>query len=253
MGMGQLLPYQGKTQIAELRPLLKAGTAEAQPRKTLVIVLSQGMVDEGPTSCQILQVVSPSLMVGNPCMAWGMGRHIVRALPLLGMLRGSWCLKSPRVYLGVVKQFVIMKQLLPYIKWCLDQPWHSCGLTSLGAIPHLLGKNTWGGIWRLQTLNLNNPLMEKASYTGTTAQKGSSPSTPPEMTSCRKKKSEDNSFVVDLMDHIDEFVHASMDEHKTCFQKTIKKMFGMSKAVAEKNSSSVPVESVLPLQTTTSD
>ena len=42
-------------------------------------------------------------------------------------------------------------------------------------------------------------------------------STTPEMRSCRKKKSEDASFVADLMDHIDEFVHASMDEHKTFY------------------------------------
>lgn len=77
-------------------------------------------------------------------------------------------------------------------------------------------------------------------------------STTPEMRSCRKKKSEDASFVADLMDHIDEFVHASMDEHKTCFEKTIKKMFGMSKIVAKKNASTETVESVLPLRTTTS-
>jgi hypothetical protein len=28
----------------------------------------------------------------------------------------------------------------------------------------------------------------------------------------------------DLKDHIDEFIHASMDEHKDCFTKTIKKV-----------------------------
>lgn len=43
-------------------------------------------------------------------------------------------------------------------------------------------------------------------------------------TSCRKKKNEEATFVEDLKDHIDEFIHASMDEHKTCFQKTIKKV-----------------------------
>ncbi|KAL3814130.1 hypothetical protein ACJIZ3_015398 [Penstemon smallii] len=72
----------------------------------------------------------------------------------------------------------------------------------------------------------------------------------PTMTSCRKKKSEEASFLEDLKDHIDEFVHASMDEHKTCFQKTIKKMFGMSKAVAERNLETKEVESSLPLRTT---
>ncbi|XP_057836152.1 uncharacterized protein LOC131046432 [Cryptomeria japonica] len=77
-------------------------------------------------------------------------------------------------------------------------------------------------------------------------------STPPEATSCRKKKSQDASFVADMTDHIDEFIHASMDEHITCFQKTMKKMFGMSKAVKEKGASSEPVESGSPVQSSTS-
>lgn len=47
--------------------------------------------------------------------------------------------------------------------------------------------------------------------------------TPP-MTSCRKKKNEDATFLEDVKDHIDEFIHASMDEHKNCFKKTIKKV-----------------------------
>ncbi|XP_078181735.1 uncharacterized protein LOC144575459 [Carex rostrata] len=56
-----------------------------------------------------------------------------------------------------------------------------------------------------------------------------------------------------VKEHIDEFIHVSMDEHKTCFKKTIQKMFGMSKAVAERsNVGSKEVESVLPLQTTVS-
>ena len=46
----------------------------------------------------------------------------------------------------------------------------------------------------------------------------------PAMQSCRKKKSESATFLEDVRDHIDEFIHASMDEHKTCFQKTIKKV-----------------------------
>lgn len=44
------------------------------------------------------------------------------------------------------------------------------------------------------------------------------------MSSCRKKKNENATFLEDVKDHIDEFIHASMDEHKTCFQKTIKKV-----------------------------
>lgn len=75
----------------------------------------------------------------------------------------------------------------------------------------------------------------------------------PVSTSCRKKKSEEATFLEDVKDHIDEFISASMDEHATCFKKTIKKMFGMSKIVAERNSESKEVESSLPLRTTVAD
>ncbi|XP_015061497.1 uncharacterized protein LOC107007326 [Solanum pennellii] len=82
-------------------------------------------------------------------------------------------------------------------------------------------------------------------------EKTSSAVTPnPAMTSCRKKKSEQATFLEDIKDHMDEFIHASMDEHKTCFKKTIQKMFGMSKIVAERNAEVKEVESSLPLQTT---
>ncbi|RAL37917.1 unnamed protein product [Cuscuta campestris] len=71
--------------------------------------------------------------------------------------------------------------------------------------------------------------------------------------SCRKKKSESASFLEDVKDHIDEFIHASMDEHKTCFKNTIEKMFGMSKIVAKRNAAEAKeVESALPLQTAVS-
>jgi hypothetical protein len=42
--------------------------------------------------------------------------------------------------------------------------------------------------------------------------------------SCRKKKSESTTFFGDVLDHIDEFVHASMDEHKSCLKKTLNKV-----------------------------
>ncbi|KAL8116021.1 uncharacterized protein LOC141667179 [Apium graveolens] len=71
--------------------------------------------------------------------------------------------------------------------------------------------------------------------------------------SCRKKKSEEATFLEDVKEHIDEFINASMDEHVSCFKKTIHKMFGMSKIVAERNSQTKEVESSLPLQTTTVD
>lgn len=56
-----------------------------------------------------------------------------------------------------------------------------------------------------------------------------------------------------MKDHIDEFINASMDEHKTCFQKTISKMFGMSKVVAERSANNKEVESSLSLRTVVSD
>ncbi|KAL5209097.1 hypothetical protein ABZP36_004720 [Zizania latifolia] len=89
-----------------------------------------------------------------------------------------------------------------------------------------------------------------------TQPEGSVPSVPknPAMASCRKKKSDDATFLEDLKDHIDEFIHASMDEHKTCFKNTIQKMFGMSKAVAQRSAEvkEAEVESALPLQTSVS-
>jgi hypothetical protein len=42
--------------------------------------------------------------------------------------------------------------------------------------------------------------------------------------SCRKKKSESGTFFGDVMSHIDEFVHASYDDHKTCLHKTLNKV-----------------------------
>uniref|UniRef100_A0A7N0T0U8 Uncharacterized protein n=1 Tax=Kalanchoe fedtschenkoi TaxID=63787 RepID=A0A7N0T0U8_KALFE len=75
----------------------------------------------------------------------------------------------------------------------------------------------------------------------------------PVVTSCRKKKSDDASFLQDVKDHIDEFINASMEEHKTCFTKTIQKMFGMSKIVAKREAEAKQVESTLPLQTTVAD
>ncbi|KAI3769760.1 hypothetical protein L6452_00873 [Arctium lappa] len=82
----------------------------------------------------------------------------------------------------------------------------------------------------------------------------SAPAPAPAMDSCRKKKSDDATFLQDVKDHIDEFIHASMDEHKTCFKKSISKMFGMSKIVAERNAAeNKGIESSLPLRTVVSD
>lgn len=47
---------------------------------------------------------------------------------------------------------------------------------------------------------------------------------PPPLTSCRKSKKDDATFLEDLKDHIDEFINASMEEHKTCFKKTMQKV-----------------------------
>lgn len=45
-------------------------------------------------------------------------------------------------------------------------------------------------------------------------------------TSCRKKKSDSESttFFGDVLEHIDEFVSASYDEHKSCLSKTLNKV-----------------------------
>lgn len=58
-------------------------------------------------------------------------------------------------------------------------------------------------------------------------QKNSSPARAnnPMITSCRKKKKDDATFLEDVKDHIDEFINASMDEHKSCFKKTVQKVF----------------------------
>lgn len=74
-----------------------------------------------------------------------------------------------------------------------------------------------------------------------------------EVSSCRKMKRDDASLLEDVKDHIDEFIHASMAEHKDCFKKTLQKMFRMTAKVAERNSEQQEVESVLPLQTTVSN
>lgn len=77
---------------------------------------------------------------------------------------------------------------------------------------------------------------------------------PQASTSCRKKKSENSTFFGDVLDHIDEFVHASYDEHKTCLEKTLHKMFGMSKAVSNETrpaSATNPVENVMSRPATT--
>lgn len=46
----------------------------------------------------------------------------------------------------------------------------------------------------------------------------------PASTSCRKKKNEGATFLEDVKDHIDEFINASMEEHKNCFKNTMQKV-----------------------------
>ena len=52
----------------------------------------------------------------------------------------------------------------------------------------------------------------------------STPPSAPSHNSCRTKKTEGASFIQDIRDHFDEFVHASMDEHKACFKNTLNKV-----------------------------
>ncbi|KAK7334582.1 hypothetical protein VNO80_26342 [Phaseolus coccineus] len=85
-------------------------------------------------------------------------------------------------------------------------------------------------------------------------EKGSSSTATAPVVSCRKKKNEEAAFLEDLKDHIDEFISASVDDHKSCFKKTIHKMFGLSKAVTEgQSNASKEVESSLALRTTVQD
>lgn len=99
------------------------------------------------------------------------------------------------------------------------------------------------------------PNLWSCCSTKMTTEKSLPPSAPaPAMDSCRKKKSDDATFLQDVKDHIDEFIHASMDEHKTCFKKSISKMFGMTKIVAERNAAeNKGIVSSLPLRTVVSD
>jgi hypothetical protein len=96
--------------------------------------------------------------------------------------------------------------------------------------------------------------MQFPAMSGSTQSEGSQPSAAPvkpASTSCRKKNSGNTSFVTQMRDHFHEFVHASMDEHRTCLTNTVKKMFAMSKAVAERTAEAkeAGADSVLPLQT----
>ncbi|ESW20832.1 hypothetical protein PHAVU_005G018400 [Phaseolus vulgaris] len=85
-------------------------------------------------------------------------------------------------------------------------------------------------------------------------EKGSSSAATAPVVSCRKKKNEEAAFLEDLKEHIDEFISASVDDHKSCFKKTIHKMFGLSKAVTEgQSNASKEVESSLALRTTLQD
>ncbi|KAK7292718.1 hypothetical protein RJT34_15570 [Clitoria ternatea] len=113
----------------------------------------------------------------------------------------------------------------------------------------------WGVICNVKQLKIYEKLLDIMDSQKAQSEKQSpSIATAASVTSCRKKKSEEATFLEDVKDHIDEFIYASMDEHKTCFKKTIQKMFGLSKAVAEQHPNSVKeVESALPLQTTLQD
>ncbi|ESQ46072.1 hypothetical protein EUTSA_v10000397mg [Eutrema salsugineum] len=68
-------------------------------------------------------------------------------------------------------------------------------------------------------------------------------------TSCRKHVKDDNAtFLANLKEHFNEFVNASMDEHKTCFKNTMDKIMGRSNAVEEKKVESTEVKIQAPLQ-----
>ena len=47
---------------------------------------------------------------------------------------------------------------------------------------------------------------------------------PSAVPSCRKHKSDDASFLEDVRNHIDEFLHASMEEHQSCLKNSLQKV-----------------------------
>ncbi|KAF3439344.1 hypothetical protein FNV43_RR17621 [Rhamnella rubrinervis] len=91
-----------------------------------------------------------------------------------------------------------------------------------------------------------------ASQNGHTDQRPSSNAPASRIGACRKKNFGSGSFVSNLKDHIHEFLHASVSEHRMCLKDTIQKMFEMSKAFIEKSTGPTR-ESSPPLQTTTKD
>jgi uncharacterized membrane-anchored protein YjiN (DUF445 family) len=67
---------------------------------------------------------------------------------------------------------------------------------------------------------------EQPQNTAQNVKSDAAPAVAPKATSCRKKKSDSQSttFFGDIVEHIDEFVHASYDEHKSCLTKTLNKV-----------------------------
>ncbi|KAH9543374.1 hypothetical protein CY35_13G061300 [Sphagnum magellanicum] len=72
--------------------------------------------------------------------------------------------------------------------------------------------------------------------------------------SCWKKSDYTSTFFFgDVMDHIDKFVHTSMDGHKNCFKNVLNKMFGTSKAtsaIMTTKGSTPTIENMMPRPTT---
>ncbi|XP_024539984.1 uncharacterized protein LOC112349582 [Selaginella moellendorffii] len=86
--------------------------------------------------------------------------------------------------------------------------------------------------------------MEKKEETK--EEKTPTPQEPPVPRSCRKRSNPDASFIQDVRDHLDEFMSASMEDHKNCFMNTLGKMFGKPAPKQEAaSSSSPPIEGVL--------
>ncbi|KAJ7944285.1 Dipeptide transport ATP-binding protein [Quillaja saponaria] len=57
----------------------------------------------------------------------------------------------------------------------------------------------------------------------------------PRVAFCQRNKSENSSFVANLRNQFHGFIHASVDEHKTCLRNSIQKMFGTMKIFGEKS------------------
>ncbi|CAK9162340.1 unnamed protein product [Ilex paraguariensis] len=69
----------------------------------------------------------------------------------------------------------------------------------------------------------------------------------PTATYCRRNKSDNGSFASNLRDHLHEFIHSPMEEHKACLKANFQKIMGK---FSERTTGPKEGENSLPLDTT---